>query len=514
MFTALTLATWMPFAWMLLSAMLINGAQDNDESVWQTYKVCAWGGLCFAGLGIVAIFFQIALKQPMLSPGLLAMSPLQTVMTLLVQGLGLVIGVFSSRYLEGEARQARFVVALSLVLAAVHVLLIANQWWLMIAAWGLIGSFLRDLLCFYQERPFARLASHKKTVADRLADALLVVAAISAWWVVGSWQFSDLFHHLQYMPLSAIDQAWLTVSALSLVLAVILRTALFPVHGWLIQVMEAPTPVSALLHAGVVNLSGFVLIRFAPLLEQVPAARNLLVVAGLVTCALGALIMLTRVSIKVRLAWSTVAQMGFMIVECGLGLYTFAALHLVGHSIYKAYAFLAASQVVHTTRVNHMTGKWAFAAWSVVFAVLASYGLVSLSQLMSMHNSWPSWWNWVLAFAWAPLLWVPSAAQISQQTKLSKFALGSLLTLGLSLLCVYLHDLPLGFQDAPHQGLAPLVIVAIALLYAVSSLCLLFPTHLNRLHRWVYAGLYVDAFYTRIVLQYWPISWGHSSHQK
>ncbi|WP_264836966.1 proton-conducting transporter transmembrane domain-containing protein, partial [Klebsiella oxytoca] len=130
--------------------------------------------------------------------------------------------------------------------------------------------------------------------------------------------------------------------------------AVLPVHGWLIQVMEAPTPVSALLHAGVVNLGGFVLIRFAPLLEQAGIARALLLVFGLGTAVLAGMVMLTRISIKVRLAWSTVAQMGFMLLECGLGLYTLAALHLVGHSLYKAHVFLSASTVVRQTRLQSL----------------------------------------------------------------------------------------------------------------------------------------------------------------
>jgi NAD(P)H-quinone oxidoreductase subunit 5 len=513
MFSLLSFSLVMPFACMLLNAMLINGAHDSDEEIWKSYKNCAWVGLLFAALGTISVGCQTYLGQSPYQLEMIALSPLQAVITLLVQGLGVVVGVFSSRYLEGEANQERFVLSLSLVLAAVHLLLLANNWWLMIVAWGLIGTFLRDLLCFYSDRPFALLASHKKIVADIFANLLLVVAAFSAWWVVGSWQLSDLFNALQ-QPTTVQSKALLTLCALCLAGAVVMRTALFPVHGWLIQVMEAPTPVSALLHAGVVNLSGYVLIRFSPLLEHVAIARYVLVVIGLVTCALGALIMLTRVSIKVRLAWSTVAQMGFMIVECGLGLYTFAALHLIGHSIYKAYAFLAASGVVHTTRVNQLTGKWSFTAWSVFTAMMVSYALVSLSQLASATPPWPAWWNWVLALAWAPLLWVPSGSHISQRTKISKFAFGSALTLVLSLLCVSLHELPLGFQDAPHQGLAPLVIAAIALLYGVSSFCLLFPKHLNRLHHWVYAGLYVDAFYTRVVLAFWPISWGKSSHQQ
>src|SRR5699024_5748449 len=133
-------------------------------------------------------------------------------------------------------------------------------------------------------------------------------------------------------------------------LAVIIRTALLPVHGWITQVMEAPTPVSALLHAGVVNLGGYVLIFFAPLIAQSPAARLFLLIFGLGSATLGGITMLTRVSIKVHLAWSTLGQMGFMLIECSLGLYSLAALHLLGHSLYKAHNFLAASSAVRHTR--------------------------------------------------------------------------------------------------------------------------------------------------------------------
>src|SRR5690606_181873 len=203
------------------------------------------------------------------------------------------------------------------------------------------------------DRPFARLAAHKKRVADRLADVLLLAAAALSWREVGSGSLSALWQHLEAGTASLALQ----IAAVCLALAVVLRTALLPLHGWLIQVMEAPTPVSALLHAGVVNLGGFVLIRFFPLLEAVPLARWLLVVIGLATALLAGLVMLTRVSIKVRLAWSTVAQMGFMVLECALGLYTLALLHLMGHSLYKAHAFLAASGAVDEARRLMMRGQ-------------------------------------------------------------------------------------------------------------------------------------------------------------
>jgi NAD(P)H-quinone oxidoreductase subunit 5 len=138
-------------------------------------------------------------------------------------------------------------------------------------------------------------------------------------------------------PLSRLEQ----LAALLIASAAMVKCAQFPMHGWLIQVVEAPTPVSALLHAGVINLGGFLLLM-APLMRHADLANWLLLIVAGLTCVAAALITMTRVSVKVLLAWSTVAQMGLMLVECALGQYGLALLHLVAHSCYKAYAFLAA----------------------------------------------------------------------------------------------------------------------------------------------------------------------------
>jgi NAD(P)H-quinone oxidoreductase subunit 5 len=131
-----------------------------------------------------------------------------------------------------------------------------------------------------------------------------------------------------------------------LVLAAALKTAAFPLHGWLTEVMEAPTPVSALLHAGVVNAGGFLLIRLAEPVQASPGAMAALVMIGGFTALFGAAVMLTQSAVKTALAWSTVSQMGFMLFQCGLGLWTLALLHIVAHSLYKAHAFLASGGAV------------------------------------------------------------------------------------------------------------------------------------------------------------------------
>lgn len=233
---------------------------------------------------------------------------------------------------------------------------------------------------------------------------------------------------------------------------------------------------------------------------------------GLITCIVASLVMFTRVSIKVRLAWSTVAQMGFMVVECALGLYTFAALHLIGHSIYKAYAFLYAADVVTQTRLRQLAGKPNYHSWSLWLAPCITLGIVFAAQAGLAHAMWPAWWSVVLALAWAPLLWLHHQPVSSHWTQWQSIAFGSLVTLILTVVSLLFHTLPLGIQDHPHTTYALWMMVAMLGLYMATALILLMPARLGHLHRWIYAGLYLDEFYTRNVLRLWPISWGKESH--
>lgn len=439
-------------------------------------------------------------------PGVLTTTRFGLALALLVQLLGTVIAAFSARYLEGEANQPRYLGALATVLASVHLLLLADHWLVLIAAWAAVGLALQRLLCFYPDRPFALLAAHKKRIADRLADVMLLGATALTWKQVGSGSLTDLWAHIAQHGLSLPLQA----SAVLLVLAVTLRTALLPVHGWLIQVMEAPTPVSALLHAGVVNLGGFVLIRFAPMLEKADAARDLLLLLALATAVLASMVALTRISIKVRLAWSTVSQMGFMLAECALGLYTLAALHLIGHSLYKAHAFLSASSVVRDTRTRAMHTIAAPMTGSLVLAPAVTTSIVFLAMTVTGIAVWPWWWCVVLGLAWAPLLWLTSAPARAA-ARLSQILFGLLIVSGLTLAAMAAHVLPLGIQDAPDHRLGVLTLTFMAALY----LCQARLQHRASLpacwRRWSYAGFYLDEGYTRLALLLWPARWAQAA---
>jgi len=493
LFSASALA---PAVLMSAAALLPRLHRVSVAGLWRSFL--GLSGVALLWTGFTALVGPSSLHLP----ATLQASPLSLGLALLVQLLGTVIAGFSSRYLQGEPGQRRYVAALAAVLAAVHLLLLADHWVVLIMAWALVGVALQHLLCFYPDRAFARLAAHKKRIADRVADALLVGAAALAWNEVGSGSLSDLWTHLSREGMSTPLQ----FSAAGLVLAVILRTALLPVHGWLIQVMEAPTPVSALLHAGVVNLGGFVLIRFAPLLEQAMPARTLLVVFGLASAVLAGMVMLTRISIKVRLAWSTVAQMGFMLLECGLGLYTLAALHLIGHSLYKAHAFLSASTVVRQTRLQVMHGPVSPVAASLVLAPAVAIPTVLLVQWVSGHAAWPWWWSAVLGLAWAPLLWLPAERSDLRAVGLQAVS-GVLMVAGLTGAALLAHALPLGIQDVPHHALGLVALVGLTGLYLCLVVLQLRPQALRTWRRWSYAGFYVDEVYTRLALQLWPARW-------
>ena len=245
-----------PIGCMTIAALSALVGARSPTAQWKRFAVLAQLGLV-AAISAVAMEFLSPLAVPLQLSPWITVEPLGACVALLVQLLATVIGLFSSRYLVGEHGQQRYIVALATVVASVHLLLLANHWLVMIVSWSLAGSALRRLLCFYRDRPFAMLAAHKKRVADALADGLLLGVAALGGSTVGSGSFSDLWLHVARDGMSLPLQ----ICACCLALAAILRTALLPMHGWLIQVMEAPTPVSALLHAGVVNLGGYVLIR-------------------------------------------------------------------------------------------------------------------------------------------------------------------------------------------------------------------------------------------------------------
>ena len=263
-------------------------------------------------------------------------------MLLLVSFVGWVVVRFAGTYLDGEARQGRFMAWLCATLASVMLLVAAGNLVLLTAAWIAIGLGLTRLLLFYPDRPAARRAARKQRVFARLGDAVMVVAALVLATAYGTTDIGTIIAAARAG--GGGDAA--PVAALLLAVAALFKSAQFPTHSWLTEVMEAPTPVSALLHAGVINAGGFLLIRFADVMLLSPAALAGLVMVGGFTALFAGMVMLTQPAVKTSLAWSTIAQMGFMIMQCGLALFPLALLHIVAHSLYKAHAFLSSGGAV------------------------------------------------------------------------------------------------------------------------------------------------------------------------
>jgi NAD(P)H-quinone oxidoreductase subunit 5 len=439
--------------------------------------------------------------------------PLGGAMLLLVSFIGWVIVGYSQPYLDGERGQLRYIRGLMLTLAAVSLLVLTNNLLLLALAWVGTSLALHGLLTFFDQRPQALIAAHKKFLASRVADLFLLSGIALLGTTLGTLEIDQAIAAAQALqPKPAALQA----AALLIAGSALLKCAQLPVHGWLIQVMEAPTPVSALLHAGVVNLGGFLLIRLSTLVADVPAAQALLVVVGSVTAVVAALVMTTRISIKVALAWSTCAQMGFMMMQCGLGLHDLALLHLVAHSLYKAHAFLSAGTAVEQNRLQQMTppapplrpGTWLLGAVAGMVLVSGAALLWGIRPAQA-----PALWAMagILSLALAPLL----ASPVRRADGLWRW--GGLLAafaaaFAVALVYFGLHVASsrwLGAQAVggpPPWALVTWVLGCFGVLFVVQGAVRVWPQGAlaRRLYPWLFAGLYLDELFTRLTFRVWP----------
>jgi NAD(P)H-quinone oxidoreductase subunit 5 len=271
---------------------------------------------------------------------------LTAVMVCLVAFIGVIVIAYSRTYMEGDPGHNRFTGGLCVTLSAVLLVILSGNLCVFALAWLATSLGLNRLLLFYTERPAALVAARKKFLASRAGDLCLLAAVILLYRRFGTLDYATIF--------SGVTRSHTAMNAVAVLLIVtaMLKSAQCPLHGWLIEVMETPTPVSALLHAGIINAGGFLVLRFSGLIGQSLPALDALAILGGFTALFGSVVMLTQTSIKVSLAYSTIAQMGFMMLECGLGAFPAALLHIVAHSLYKAHAFLASGSVIDIARAS------------------------------------------------------------------------------------------------------------------------------------------------------------------
>ncbi|WDZ82991.1 putative inorganic carbon transporter subunit DabA [Micromonospora cathayae] len=260
---------------------------------------------------------------------------------LLVSGIAAVVAGYARRYLDGEPGMAGFQARIAGAAAATLVMATAPSLAQFAAGWIAAGWLLVGLIGYHRDQPRVRVAVRRVRRLFLLGDVALVGAFALLTAAAGS---ADL---AAVRALGDTAPGWVPATAGGLLLvAGMVRSAQVPVHGWLPGTLDAPTPVSAFLHAGMVNVAGFLMITFAPVVVAAPAVMAATLLVGLTTAAAGTLFAAVRTDVKGALARSTVAQMGFMLAQCGLGAFGLAAVHLVGHGVYKAYAFLSAGGAV------------------------------------------------------------------------------------------------------------------------------------------------------------------------
>lgn len=267
-----------------------------------------------------------------------------SLMLVLVSFVGWVICSYSIRYLDGDAAQGKYFRWTAFTIGSVSLMVISGNLLMFIACWIMTSLGLHQLLLHYTDRKGAQRAAWTKFAISRIGDLSLLIAAGMIYSQFETLQFSTIFSALSADGFVAAPI--LSFASLLLVVGAVTKSAQFPFHTWLPQTMETPTPVSALMHAGIVNAGGYLIIRTSPLVSIAPWVLSVLAIIGGATACMAAVIMLTQTSVKKSLAYSTIAQMGFMMLQCGLGAFSAAMLHILAHSLYKAYAFLSSGSVM------------------------------------------------------------------------------------------------------------------------------------------------------------------------
>lgn len=487
------IAAWLSFFSALLAAVtyLFDGTRS-----WSFYSVDLPGDLGTFALGTLV-------------------NSVTVIMLVLVSFVGAVVTRYSRNYLHGDPNQGRFNKWLALTLASILTLIASGNLLLFALAWIATSLCLHQLLMFYRQRPAAVLAAHKKFVASRIGDLSLLAAITLIGSTLHTLQFDEIFHVMATaqgpLPIT------LDIAAVLIVFSAGLKSAQFPLHGWLLQVMEAPTPVSALLHAGIVNAGAFLVIRMSPIISHSELALGILAVVGLVTLALASLVMLTQTSIKVSLAWSTTAQMGFMLMECGLGLYGLAMLHLVAHSLYKAHAFLASGSSVDAFRAPTIPyASHGLEPFRLVLALVtgtlmavfvgAAFGITLEHQPTLLAAAT------VVAIALTQLLLQTASVLSGRALVLRGLSLSALVSVAyftlhaLFEMALQSSVLPVRETAGPFQSALALTVVLVFLALLVLQQVLKHnPAALGEgLYTHLYNGLYIDVLITRMLQRVWP----------
>jgi NADH-quinone oxidoreductase subunit L len=275
----------------------------------------------------------------------LLVDPLSLVMMLVVSGVGTLIVAYSIGYMDGEDEERRYFAYIAFFVFSMLLLVEAANFLILLVGWGLVGLSSYLLIGFWQDRPSAIAAAKKAFIINAVGDAAMVLALFLLIQHTGTLDFGAVFARAGLLG----TNAWvINIVAAGLLVGAIAKSAQIPLHTWLPDAMEGPTPVSALIHAATMVTAGvYLVVRTHPLFEQAPHVQQTVAGIGAVTLLATGAIALVQTDIKRVIAYSTMSQVGYMFLAAGIGAYSAAMFHLVTHAFFKALLFLAAGVVIH-----------------------------------------------------------------------------------------------------------------------------------------------------------------------
>jgi NAD(P)H-quinone oxidoreductase subunit 5 len=493
----------------------------KSDAVWDRREAAA----ITIGLFAATAFSASALIRHMISTrpdrfAGLTIDRLSALSSLLVAGLGTAVFLFASTQLQGNPRRTRFLRLLAFTIGSAYLLMCSSNLALIFAAWSSTSLGLHALLTIYEDRPEAIRPARKKFLISRLGDLALLSAFVLIGRDWGTFDVNDFLAAVVAHPETSSSATWI---GLLIAIAALTKSAQFPFHTWLPETMEAPTPVSALMHAGVINAGGALLLRFAPLIVRIPSVLLLLAFIGTVTFVIGMIAMWAQSKVKRTLAWSTVSQMGFMMVQCGLGAFPAATIHMIGHGCYKAWSFLSSGEPRSTPKTKTSADPartlvllaigtlsavpaLAFAAWTTGRFAVDSPGEISLLAIIALSAGQ----IWVAIFR---------DRERTRRIPIVRIAAAIGADFALAILALTINRIATNFLEPVFQSnagsipsslasriaaiLPPLAVAALSIFYALTPVIDRFVIG-RALYVHALNGFYLGAYADRIVDSIWP----------
>ena len=388
---------------------------------------------------------------------------LSSLMTLIVTGVGFLIHVYSIGYMHEDSGFYRFFAYLNLFMFSMLTLVLANNYLLMFVGWEGVGLCSYLLIGFWFGKKSATDAGKKAFIVNRVGDFGFILATMLIFWTFKSVDYGQVATAVASFPVEPLGVVG-TITAICLLMFVGAtgKSAQIPLYVWLPDAMEGPTPVSALIHAATMVTAGvYMIARSGLLFDRAPGALLVVACVGAATAIFAASMGLVQSDIKKVLAYSTVSQLGYMFLACGVGAYAVGAYHLLTHAIFKALLFLGAGSVIHgmggiqnLQKMGGLRKKMPWTFWTFLMATLAISGIPGFSGFFSKDMILEAVWHYP---TYGKILWGVGLITAG----LTSFYMYRLLILTFFGKARYTHDDVHHVHESPAVMLVPLVILAV-----------------------------------------------------